>query len=362
MVHEEGGAAARGMEAEKTSRKRKSLKKAPEAPRRFRSAYIIYVMAKMEALRTPDAAPIMVTETMKDLAKSWKALPPHEKQIYTQQADADKARYFEEMAFYSGPMQVPNKRAKKPLGTPKRATSAFSTFSQAHRAHVKQQYPDLKGNELAGKLTDMWRDLSEEEKKRFTDLELAERRRYQEDMRVFREKQDLAEKETSANAAVPLHMLHMQQPLMSRQHLPSPSLSDYDASFSSGDCSLLSLHQQQQRQMQQNHFTSSLMLMQQVQQQQQQHQHQHQHQHQYQQQLHTHMHQQHAAIHEEHGALVNSRPPPQESAALAALAQVACLHPPHFYLASGNIMPSFCFPPPPEFIMPNESSDSEGAK
>lgn len=51
---------------------------------------------------------------MKTLAYMWKTLPPLERMTYEKIADTDKSRYFEELAQYSGPMQVPNKRQKKP--------------------------------------------------------------------------------------------------------------------------------------------------------------------------------------------------------------------------------------------------------
>ncbi len=51
---------------------------------------------------------------MKTLAYMWKTLPPLERMTYEKIAEEDKTRYFDELAHYSGPMQVPNKRQKKP--------------------------------------------------------------------------------------------------------------------------------------------------------------------------------------------------------------------------------------------------------
>lgn len=51
---------------------------------------------------------------MKLLACMWKNLPPLERLEYDKIARADKSRYMEELQHYSGPMQVPNKRQKKP--------------------------------------------------------------------------------------------------------------------------------------------------------------------------------------------------------------------------------------------------------
>ena len=46
-------------------------------------------------------------------------------------------RYLREMARYTGPMHVPNKRIKKPAGAPKRAMSSFLSFSQLMRPEIR---------------------------------------------------------------------------------------------------------------------------------------------------------------------------------------------------------------------------------
>jgi hypothetical protein len=101
-------------ELSEMSRKKRPLKKAPEAPRRFKTAYICFVMERMEDVKQSMSNDTKVTDIMKILAGMWKALSPIEKQKYERQADEDKSRYFEEMKRYTGPMQVPNKRQRKP--------------------------------------------------------------------------------------------------------------------------------------------------------------------------------------------------------------------------------------------------------
>lgn len=76
------------------SKKRRLLKKAPDAPKRFKSAYICFIGEKMEQARTdaPGLGEVKVTDTMKVLASQWKALPPEQKLRYEAIAEADKAR------------------------------------------------------------------------------------------------------------------------------------------------------------------------------------------------------------------------------------------------------------------------------
>lgn len=76
-----------------SSKKKRLLKRAPEAPKRFKSAYICYVAEQLEkAKSSPSGNDMKVTEAMKVLAKKWKALPDNEKEKHEQLAAADKRR------------------------------------------------------------------------------------------------------------------------------------------------------------------------------------------------------------------------------------------------------------------------------
>jgi hypothetical protein len=112
-------------------RKKRPMKKAPDAPKRFKSTYICFVGENMENAKKELAdAKIPVTETMKILAKKWKELPPYEKQRYEIMAEEDKARYFYELSHYSGPMHVPNVRIKKnPVNFTNSILPSFTSFN-----------------------------------------------------------------------------------------------------------------------------------------------------------------------------------------------------------------------------------------
>ena len=130
---------------------------------------------------------VKVTEAMKTLAAMWKQLPPETKMEYQKVADGDKSRYYAEMKDYTGPMQVPNKRQKKPPGAPKRAMSAFLSFSQQMRPQVRAKYPDMKNTDISGVLAQLWREGTEEEKAPHISRELREREKYHEDMVKWKE-------------------------------------------------------------------------------------------------------------------------------------------------------------------------------
>lgn len=91
------------------------------------------------------------------------------------------------MAKYSGPMHVPNKRTKKPQGAPKRAISAFLSFSQLMRPEIRGQYPNLKNTDVSSVLAQKWHEASEEEKRPHIERELRDREKYHEDMAAWKE-------------------------------------------------------------------------------------------------------------------------------------------------------------------------------
>jgi len=66
-----------------------------------------------------------VPEKMSQVAAEWAALSPTSKQEFERYAEADKARYFDEMKNFSGPTHVPNIRSKKHPVSLKPSTITF---------------------------------------------------------------------------------------------------------------------------------------------------------------------------------------------------------------------------------------------
>mmetsp|Transcript_9801 Transcript_9801/g.14621 ORF Transcript_9801/g.14621 Transcript_9801/m.14621 type:complete len:1038 (-) Transcript_9801:1840-4953(-) len=183
-------------------KKRKLLKKAPDAPKRFKSAYICFVMDKMDDVRGSLTETFKVTDMMKMLAQKWNSLPREQKKVYEDIANADKDRYFSELSRYTGPMHVPNRRQKKPpVGAPKRAMSAFLSYSQQMRPLIRQTHPGLKNTDLSVVLAQKWRIATEEEKRPHIERELREREMYHNQMSRWKdeekEKERLSKQQTN---------------------------------------------------------------------------------------------------------------------------------------------------------------------
>jgi len=122
------------MDAEKTPK----AKKDPNAPKRARSAYILFSTEEGKNVRQANPK-LTAPEVLKEVGRRWGVLDPKLKAAFEQKAAADKERYTEEMESYSPPnspdvaaVDKKGKRAKKDPNAPKRAqVSSFikSPFS-----------------------------------------------------------------------------------------------------------------------------------------------------------------------------------------------------------------------------------------
>lgn len=96
----------------KKQRKRKSFKKPPQAPRRFRSPYILFSVSKIAEYKA-SSTNVQVTSMSRLIAKEWKALSDEERKKWDEAAREDKRRYDAETMLYRGPWQVPSQPTRK---------------------------------------------------------------------------------------------------------------------------------------------------------------------------------------------------------------------------------------------------------
>lgn len=97
---------------------------------------------------------------------------------WDEEAAKDKERYMVEKASYTGPWQVPWKRAKKDPSAPKRPMSAFLYFSLGKRKQLKDENPTMKNTEVSRLLGEIWRNATEEERRPHVEKEKEEREKY----------------------------------------------------------------------------------------------------------------------------------------------------------------------------------------
>ena len=135
-------------------------------------------MAKQPEIKEELGEKASVTEVSKRSAEMWRNLPADERAHWDDVAAKDKQRYMVEKATYTGPWQVPWKRAKKDPSAPKRPMSAFLYFSQDKRRQIKEEHPTIRNTEVSRILGELWRNASEKEKRPHVEKEREEREKY----------------------------------------------------------------------------------------------------------------------------------------------------------------------------------------
>ncbi|KAI2499632.1 high mobility group [Fragilaria crotonensis] len=157
------------------------FKKAPGAPRRFKSAFIFFSTEKHKEIRSDmgdKGNKEKTTNVAKMVSEAWKNLSPEERDVWDEKARLDKERYDLEKSLYDGPWKVPAIKSSKDPNAPKRPMSAFLAYSNSKRSAVKRENPGLTNAEVSRVLASLWRNADEQEKKRFIDEEFALRQKY----------------------------------------------------------------------------------------------------------------------------------------------------------------------------------------
>jgi len=138
-------------------KKKRKLKKDPDAPKRPLTAYMIWLnVGGGRAAMKAEHADANVMDIAKMCGVQWKGMNATEKKKYTDQAKKAKKVYDLKKKAYD------KKRAKN--AKPKRPATAFFVFSAARRPGVKEENPGMKVTEIAKLLGTEWRALKENEK------------------------------------------------------------------------------------------------------------------------------------------------------------------------------------------------------
>ncbi|CAM9097412.1 unnamed protein product [Chrysoparadoxa australica] len=167
-------------------RKKHSQKKAPGAPKRGRTAYILFTIDKRPAVKASmPPGPTHSREIAKRLGELWRGLDDESKQVYEDKAKRDKERYTRELRFYEGPLKVPKER-RKDYNAPKRGMSAFLQYSSEMRAQMKSRNPNATNAEISKLLGVEWKQLSDEEKAPYKAKADKDGERYRREMEQYK--------------------------------------------------------------------------------------------------------------------------------------------------------------------------------
>jgi len=151
----------------------------------------MFFMAKQKEIKAELGEGASVGEISKKSSEKWRNLPKEERAIWDAKAEEDKERYNREKEKYTGPWQVPWKRAKKNPKAPKRPMSAFLFFSQERRRSIKEAHPDMRNTEISRVLGGMWKKATPEEKAPHIEREAAEREKYKIEIAKWRKEEEI---------------------------------------------------------------------------------------------------------------------------------------------------------------------------
>lgn len=173
--------------------KKKAIKykKAPQAPRRFKSSYMFFSTCKHKEIRKElgsRGAKEKTTNIAKLVSVAWKELSPEKRKPWEELARQDKARFEVEKSLYTGPWKViKKKRLQRDPNAPKRPMSAFLAYSHGRRAEVKKENANMNNAAISRALASMWKGAPEDEKKEHIDKEYKLRQKYLTEIAIWRE-------------------------------------------------------------------------------------------------------------------------------------------------------------------------------
>jgi len=199
--------------AKKKRPAKKKVKKDPNAPKKATTAYQ-YFQSEIRPKFKEKYEGISFGEMSQKISAEWKRLSDEEKKPYVEKHLEDKKRYEKEMKNYTAPKKASDsdsessseeessddkkkKKRKAPVkkprdpDAPKNKTNAFMFFQKEQREKIKKENPNLKGvPDLAKKMGEIWRGMSEKEKQPYTDLAEKDKERYDREMEVYKKKQE----------------------------------------------------------------------------------------------------------------------------------------------------------------------------
>lgn len=103
-------------------------------------------------------------EQSRHIAQQWKSVT--DKSKYEEMAERDRARYKDEMSRYVPPHKI------------KRPRSSYAFFMRDARARISEAHPEANPRELMPFIAAEWKCISEEDKRKYTQMALDDKKRY----------------------------------------------------------------------------------------------------------------------------------------------------------------------------------------
>jgi len=95
------------------------------------------------------------------------------------------------------------KKAKKDKNAPKRAISAFFFYQKTRRESLKTEQKDLTNKQLISKMSEEWKNLSEDQRKPYQKMAEQDKARYEKDKKEYEKTKASAVSTTKASTDKP---------------------------------------------------------------------------------------------------------------------------------------------------------------
>ena len=158
---------------------RRRVKKDPNRPKGASGPYIFFSTQEVVKLKSEDDG-LSHKDATRLAGAHWKALTEEQKEPFRQQAAEDKTRYEREMSNYTPSEEFVDTRAKKrrkPEGAPKGPCNAYIFFSVEKRKELVSG--GMTEKQAISEAGNLWRGMSEEQRRPFQDKALEDKARYE---------------------------------------------------------------------------------------------------------------------------------------------------------------------------------------
>ena len=164
--------------------------KDPDAPKRAATSYLAYYKENASIIKSKyglTSAP----QVSKKAGELWSTLSAKEKSKYEKIALKDKDRYEEEKKVYRPPSQeeikqkldtIKEEKKLKDPNAPKKWKTSYMFFAQKNRASIKEETGLTGLGELSKEIAKRWKELNDEEKAEYVEMQNKDQERYKEEM------------------------------------------------------------------------------------------------------------------------------------------------------------------------------------
>jgi len=164
-------------------------------PKKPLCAYTLFVAeVKPEVARRHSG--LSFKELAVKVGEMWRCLPAHDREKYEALAEQDRCRYRHEKEVWEREAAILRMkglptvtlRRKKIEGAPKNPLSAYTFFLMENRRNVQKAHPDWSFKEVSVEVGKRWKGQTQEMRQKYEKKAKADKRRYQDELKVWSEK------------------------------------------------------------------------------------------------------------------------------------------------------------------------------